>query len=161
VNVSAVQFRSRVFSENLTAILADIGLDPRFLELELTESTLMNWADIEPTLQSLRGIGVRISVDDFGTGYSSLSYIRKLPLDSIKIDQSFTRQISTPPRDKVLVSTIINMARNLDLRVIAEGVETSEEIEFLKAKECDEAQGFYFSPAVPADQFAKLLTVKM
>ena len=157
VNVSAVQFRSNEFLEKLTAILTETNLDPHFLELELTESTVMSWADLEPTLQSLRHIGVRISVDDFGTGYSSLSYIRKLPLDSIKIDQSFIRQILTPPRDTAIVSAIISMAKSLKLRVIAEGVEMTEELDFLRTEGCDEAQGFYFSRPVPADEFAQLL----
>jgi EAL domain-containing protein (putative c-di-GMP-specific phosphodiesterase class I) len=157
VNVSAIQFRSNDFLGNLTTILADTGLDPHFLELELTESALMSWADIEPTLQTLRETGVRVSVDDFGTGYSSLSYIRKLPLDSIKIDQSFVRQVSPPPRDTAIVSAIIAMARSLKLRVIAEGVEMTEELEFLNAEGCDEAQGFYLGRPVPADQFAKQL----
>jgi len=127
-----------------------------FLELELTESILMAWADLEPTLQSLRETGVRISVDDFGTGYSSLSYIRKLPLDSIKIDQSFVRQISTPPRDTAIVSAIISMARSLNLRVIGEGVEMTG-TGVSQSEGCDEAQGFYFSRPLPADQFATLL----
>jgi diguanylate cyclase (GGDEF)-like protein/PAS domain S-box-containing protein len=157
VNVSAIQFGSAKFLGDLTTILGDTGLDSHLLELELTESTLMNGADLEATLQTLRKTGVRISVDDFGTGYSSLSYIRKLPLDSIKIDQSFVRQISTPPRDTAIVSAIISMARSLKLRVIAEGVETTEELEFLKAEGCDEAQGFYFGRPNTADAFAKLL----
>ena len=116
----------------------------------------MAWADLEPTLQSLRETGVRISVDDFGTGYSSLSYIRKLPLDSIKIDQSFVRQISTPPRDTAIVSAIISMARSLNLRVIGEGVEMTG-TGASQSEGCDEAQGFYFSRPLPADQFATLL----
>ncbi|HUX44045.1 MAG TPA: EAL domain-containing protein [Terracidiphilus sp.] len=157
VNVSALQFRSNTFLEDITAILAESNLDSHLLELELTESMLMDWADLEPTLRSLRSAGVRISVDDFGTGYSSLSYIRKLPLDSIKIDQSFVRQISAPPRDTAIVSAIVSMASSLNLQVIAEGVETAEELKFLASEGCDEAQGYYFSRPVPAKQFAKLL----
>lgn len=157
VNVSAVQFRNKDFLAKLIEILAETNLDPHLLELELTESTVMSWADIEPTLQSLRNTGVRISIDDFGTGYSSLSYIRKLPLDSLKIDQSFIRQILTPPRDIAIVTAIIRMAQSLNLRVIAEGVEMSEELDFLKSEGCDEAQGFHLGRPLAAEQFSKLL----
>ena len=100
---------------------------------------------------------MRVAVDDFGTGYSSLSYLRKLPIDALKVDQSFVRQISTGGDDVAIVTAVINMARSLKLRVIAEGVETRTELEFLKAHHCDEAQGYYFSKPVPARQFASLL----
>ena len=158
VNVSALQFRKEGFLEDLRAILAETGLDPHVLELELTESVLMERIDpVTSILGTLRKRGVRVSVDDFGTGYSNLSYIRKLPLDSLKIDQSFVRQIASIPHDTSIASAIIGMGRSLKLHVIAEGVETNEELDFLKLQECDEAQGFYFSPPVPASQFANLL----
>jgi EAL domain-containing protein (putative c-di-GMP-specific phosphodiesterase class I) len=108
-------------------------------------------------LQILRGKGVRIAIDDFGTGYSSLSYLRKFPVDALKIDQSFVCQISAGGDDATIVTAVIGMARNLKMRVVAEGVETLEELNFLRNNRCDEAQGYYFSRPVPAEQFAILL----
>jgi EAL domain-containing protein (putative c-di-GMP-specific phosphodiesterase class I) len=158
VNVSALEFRNEDFLESLFATLKETGLDPKSLELEVTESALMKNAEISSTiLQILRKIGVRVAVDDFGTGYSSLSYLRKFPLDALKIDQSFVRQIADSPDGNTIVSTIITMARSLHLRVIAEGVETPEELEFLLAQQCDEAQGYKFSRPIPAEQFEMLL----
>src|SRR4029077_18849372 len=108
-------------------------------------------------LESLRERGIQVAIDDFGTGYSSLGYLRRFPLDALKIDQSFVRQISTVGEDTAIVTAVIGMARNLKLRVIAEGVETPEELEFLRAHHCDEAQGYYFSRPVLPQQFAKIL----
>jgi EAL domain-containing protein (putative c-di-GMP-specific phosphodiesterase class I) len=108
-------------------------------------------------LQSLRERGVQVAIDDFGTGYSSLSYLRKFPVDALKIDQSFVRQISTAGDDAAIVTAVIGMARSLKLRVVAEGVETQEALEFLRAQQCDEAQGYYFSRPIPPRQFASLL----
>ena len=108
-------------------------------------------------LQTLREMGVRVAVDDFGTGYSSLSYLRKFPIDTLKIDQSFVREISTSPDEAILVTTVISMARSLKLLVVAEGVETPEELAFLQAHQCDEAQGYYFSRPVLPQQLARLL----
>ena len=108
-------------------------------------------------LRTLRESGVRVAIDDFGTGYSSLGYLRKFPLDALKIDQSFVRQIDAVGEDTAIVTAVIGMAQGLNLRVIAEGVETLEELEFLRALHCDEAQGFYFSRPVPPEQFAQLL----
>ena len=158
VNISAMEFRDEHFLGGVFAILKDTGLDPRSLELELTESVLMKRADsTESILKTLRASGVQIAVDDFGTGYSSLSYLRKFPIDALKIDQSFVRQITTAPDETIIVTAVISMGRSLNLRVVAEGVETQEELAFLQAHHCDEAQGFYFSrPLLPA-QFAKLL----
>jgi diguanylate cyclase (GGDEF)-like protein/PAS domain S-box-containing protein len=158
VNISAMEFREEGFLENVFAILTETGLDPRFLELELTESVLMRRADSAASvLQALRARGVRVAVDDFGTGYSSLSYLRKFSIDALKIDQSFVRQITTTPDDTAIVTAVISMGRSLKLRVIAEGVETQEELTFLQALQCDEAQGYYFSRPVVADQFAEML----
>ena len=157
VNVSAMQLRHGNFLESVFSILNDVGFDPSSLELELTESVLMKHADSTAAiLQALRETGVQVSIDDFGTGYSSLSYLAKFPIDSLKIDQSFVRQISSR-QDPAIVTAVISMARSLKLRVIAEGVETRDELEFLKAHLCDEAQGYYFSHPVPPEQFARLL----
>jgi diguanylate cyclase (GGDEF)-like protein/PAS domain S-box-containing protein len=158
VNISAMEFRDEHFLEGVFAILRETGLDPRSLELELTEGVLMKRAEsTETILESLRASGVRLAIDDFGTGYSSLSYLRKFPIDALKIDQSFVRQITTAPDDTTIVTAMISMGRSLKLRVVAEGVETQEELAFLQAHECDEAQGYYFSRPVPPDQFASLL----
>jgi diguanylate cyclase (GGDEF)-like protein len=158
VNVSAIEFRHEKFLEGLFATLDQTGFDPRSLELELTESVLMKHAEsTAKILRSLRDSGIGVAVDDFGTGYSSLSYLQKFPVDAVKIDQSFVRQISTPGEDTTIVKAVIGMARGLKLRVIAEGVETLEEVAFLRAYRCEEAQGYYFSRPVPAQQFAMLL----
>jgi len=158
VNISAIEFRDENFLDGVFAILKDTGLDPRFLELELTESVLMKHAGSTASiLKTLRARGVQVAVDDFGTGYSSLSYLRKFSIDALKIDQSFVRQITTVPEETTIVTAVISMGRNLKLRVVAEGVETQEQLAFLQAHQCDEAQGYYFSRPVPPHQFAKLL----
>ena len=158
VNISAIQLRHENFLEGVFAALADTRLDPKLLELELTESVLMKHAEsAESILKRLRARGVHLAVDDFGTGYSSLSYLRRFPVDSIKIDQSFIRQITAAPGETTIVTAIISMGRSLKLRVVAEGVETKPELAFLRAHQCDEAQGFYFSRPVLPEQFARLL----
>jgi diguanylate cyclase (GGDEF)-like protein/PAS domain S-box-containing protein len=161
VNVSAVQFRNDDFLKDLFAVLHVTGLDPRCLELEVTESVLMKFPEItSPILKTLRETGIQVSVDDFGTGYSSLSYLQQFPIDSLKIDRSFVRRIATDPGDTAIVTAIIAMGRNLKVRVIAEGVETLEDLMFLKAQDCEEAQGYYFSWPVPAEEFARLLSAR-
>jgi len=158
VNVSAIQFQQEGFLQGVFDTLEETGFDPTCLEVEVTESALMKRAEITAVvLQMLRGGGVKVAIDDFGTGYSSLSYLRKFPLDALKIDQSFVRQITTTPDETTIVSAIISMAQSLKLRIVAEGVETAEELAFLEAHECEEAQGYYFSRPVPAAQFAALL----
>jgi diguanylate cyclase (GGDEF)-like protein/PAS domain S-box-containing protein len=158
VNVSAMEFRNEHFLENLFSVLDETGLDPKSLELELTESVLMKRAESATSiLRTVRERGVQVAIDDFGTGYSSLSYLRKFPVDALKIDQSFIRQISTAGDDTAIVTAVIAMARSLKLRVVAEGVETLEELAFLRAHQCDEAQGYYFSRPLPAQEFAQLL----
>jgi diguanylate cyclase (GGDEF)-like protein/PAS domain S-box-containing protein len=158
VNVSVKELRDEKFLEGVLAILRETGMDPRYLELELSESALAKRVESTATiLQNLRARGVKVAVDDFGTGYSSLSYLRNFPVDALKIDQSFVRQISTADDDTTIVKAVIGMARTLKLRVIAEGVETREEVAFLRAYQCEEAQGYYFSPPVLPQQFAKLL----
>jgi len=158
VNVSAVQFRNADFLKDLFAILSETGLDPSLLELEVTESVLMKDPELAaPILKSLREGGIQVSVDDFGTGYSSLSYLQQFPIDALKIDQSFVRRIADNPDETAIVSAIIAMGQSMHLRVIAEGVETLEDLTFLKAHTCDEAQGYYFSRPVPAEEFARLI----
>ena len=158
VNISAMEFRNENFLESVFEILKDTDLDPSSLELELTESVLMKRVESAASiLQTLRARGVHLAVDDFGTGYSSLSYLRKFPIDALKIDQSFVNQIATTPDETTIVTAVISMGRSLKLRVVAEGVETREQLDFLQAQQCEEAQGYYFSPPVPPQQFAKLL----
>jgi diguanylate cyclase (GGDEF)-like protein/PAS domain S-box-containing protein len=158
VNVSAMEFRDEDFLERLFAILRETGLDPHSLELELTESVLMKHAESAAiTLRAVRERGVQVAVDDFGTGYSSLSYLRKFPVDALKIDQSFVGHITGEDDDASIVTAVISMAHSLRLRVVAEGVETPEQLAFLRARDCDEAQGYYFSRPVPPQQFARLL----
>jgi len=161
VNISAVQFRNENFLPGVFATLEETGLDPKFLELELTESVLMKHAEsTEVILKTLRARGVQLAVDDFGTGYSSLSYLRRFAIDALKIDQSFVRQITTAPSETTIVTAVISMGRTLNLRVVAEGVETPEELAFLQAHQCDQAQGYYFSRPVVAPQFAELLEMQ-
>jgi diguanylate cyclase (GGDEF)-like protein len=158
VNISAMEFRDEQFLEGVFEILKETGLDPTLLELELTESVLMKRVEATGSiLETLRAKGVRVAVDDFGTGYSSLSYLRKFPIDALKIDQSFVRQITTSPGETSIVAAIISMGRSLGLRVIAEGVETQEQLAFLQAQECEEAQGYYFNRPLPPGQFVELL----
>lgn len=158
VNISAMEFRQEGFLEDIFVALKETNLDPRSLELEITEGILMKRAESAASiLQVLRAAGVRIALDDFGTGYSSLSYLRKFPIDALKIDQSFVRQITMNADDATIVSAIISMGQSMKLRIIAEGVETQTELEFLQAHQCDECQGYYFSRPVLPEQFAKLL----
>jgi EAL domain-containing protein (putative c-di-GMP-specific phosphodiesterase class I) len=157
VNVSASQFRNEGFLDDLFTILSETGLHPRYLELELTESVLMKRAELTASiLSALREKGVRVAIDDFGTGYSSLSYLRKFPLDVLKIDQSFIRQLSTTPDETSIVSAIINIGRSLNLRLIAEGIETPEQLAFLQASQCDEGQGYLFGQPMAPCQFVHL-----
>jgi diguanylate cyclase (GGDEF)-like protein/PAS domain S-box-containing protein len=154
VNISAMEFRNEHFLEGVLLILQETGLDPRSLELELTESVLMKHAgSTETILKALKSVGVQLAIDDFGTGYSSLSYLRKFPIDTLKIDQSFIRQITTVPDETTIVTAVISMGRSLNLRVVAEGLETREELAFLRAQQCDEAQGYYFSRPILPEQF--------
>jgi EAL domain-containing protein (putative c-di-GMP-specific phosphodiesterase class I) len=158
VNISAVEFRHENFLAQLRTILNETGLEPRHLELELTESVLMQ--RVESTafvLEELSAMGVHLAVDDFGTGYSSLSYLSQFPVNTLKIDKSFVQRITSERDDAPIISAVINMGRSLKKRVIAEGVETGEQLAFLQRRGCDEGQGYYFSYPVAAGQFAKLL----
>ncbi|KAA0949770.1 MULTISPECIES: GGDEF and EAL domain-containing protein [unclassified Pseudomonas] len=158
VNISAIDFRQRDFVANLAAILEQTGLAPALLELEITENVLMqNVDDTVNTLRSIKTMGVRLAIDDFGTGYSSLSYLRRFPIDVLKIDQSFIRGLGENDQDLQLISAIISLGKSLDLTVIAEGVETVEQLNVLLAKHCEEGQGYLFSKAIAAEDFARLL----
>lgn len=158
VNLSARQFRQKDLSAMITRIVADTGLDPRRLKLEITESNVMQDAEASiAALKALKRLGVQISIDDFGTGYSSLSYLKRLPIDTLKIDRSFVHDLSANPNDAAIASAIIAMAHNLKLQVIAEGVETPEQRAFLESHRCDMLQGFLFSEPLPADQLTQLL----
>ncbi len=158
VNISSLEFRSQHFLEDVQVALKDSSLDSNYLELELTETVLMRHADSTAyALRQLKAIGVRLAVDDFGTGYSSLSYLTRFPIDALKLDQSFVRDIIADRDDAIVVDAVISMGKSLKHRVIAEGVETLEQLAFLRAHGCDEGQGYYFSRPVVAQHFAKLL----
>jgi EAL domain-containing protein (putative c-di-GMP-specific phosphodiesterase class I) len=158
VNLSAHQFRTDDLAETVARILRETPLSPRALDIEITESAMMRSKDVTvAVLQKLKGIGVTVSLDDFGTGYSSLSYLKGFPIDTVKIDRSFVRDLTTDPDDAAITAAIISMAKTLNLRVVAEGVETQAQLEFLREHGCDEMQGFLFSPPVPAEQATALL----
>ena len=158
VNLSARQFRDRQLVQKLTAAIAASGLDPRWLELEITESVIMHHtANTIDTLQRLVSLGLSIAVDDFGTGYSSLAYLKRFPVHKLKIDRAFVRDISTDRDDAAIVRAVITLARAMDLKVIAEGVETAEQLKFLNGLNCDEYQGYLFSRPVSAAGITALL----
>jgi len=158
VNVSPRQFRQPDFIRQIYQVIAETGADPQQLGLELTEGIVIdNISDTIEKMQALKRMGVELSIDDFGTGYSSLAYLKKLPLDIIKIDQSFVRDIQTDESDAAIVETIISMAHHLDLKVIAEGVETDFEYDFLNQRNCGGYQGYYFSRPVPEKDFTPIL----
>jgi diguanylate cyclase (GGDEF)-like protein/PAS domain S-box-containing protein len=158
VNLSAVQFRNRDLASKIQAALDAAGLHPRFLNLEITESLVMN--DVETaidTMNRIADLGVSFSIDDFGTGYSSLSYLKRFPVSILKVDQSFVREIPNSKDDMVIARTILSMAKHLNMKTVAEGVETEAQLEFMRENHCDEIQGYYYSPPVPADKFLALL----
>ncbi|HEX5362894.1 MAG TPA: EAL domain-containing protein, partial [Gallionella sp.] len=158
VNVSAAQFRQPDFVEQIAALLREHKISPARLKLELTESVVMNdVADVVVKMHALKALGVKLSMDDFGTGYSSLSYLKQLPLDQIKIDQSFVRDIATDSNDAVMVRTIIDLAQNFGLDVVAEGVETEVQHRFLRSHGCPAYQGYLFSKPVPVEALEKSL----
>ena len=158
VNVSAAQLLDDRFLQLVRKVLAANRLAAQHLELEITEGVLLSHTSKTlSVLEALAGLGLRLSIDDFGTGYSSLSYLKDLPVYKLKIDRSFIRTMAETPRNAELAATIIRMGKGLNLKVIAEGVETKEQLAFLRAHQCDEAQGYYFSKPLPADEFASLL----
>ena len=158
VNLSAHQFRTDEIADTVKRVLKETPVSPRSLDVEITETAMMqNKFVTVSALEQLKGIGVTVSLDDFGTGYSSLSYLKGFPIDTVKIDRSFIRDLTTDPDDAAITAAIISMAKTLNLRVTAEGVETEEQLAFLRAHDCDEMQGFLFSPPVPADQATEML----
>jgi diguanylate cyclase (GGDEF)-like protein/PAS domain S-box-containing protein len=158
VNLSARQFQQRDIRVLVTSVLAETGLAPHYLEIELTESAIMhNGEDTVTTLSELAALGISIAIDDFGTGYSSLSYLKRFPVDRLKIDRSFVADIGSPGGNETITSAIIALAHSLELRVIAEGVETAAQLDFLVARDCDEMQGFFFSQPLPASEIPALL----
>ena len=158
INLSPVQFRKQNMRELVIDILRESALDPELLELELTETILMQNADaVAAELRELRKLGVSFSIDDFGTGYSSLAYVKSFPVDRLKIDQCFIRNLSTDPNDAAIVRAVINLGHSLGIEVIAEGVDSAEQVTMLRAEGCEEAQGFFFSTPVPAEDFIALV----
>jgi diguanylate cyclase len=155
--IAAVEFHSKDFLAGVRTILDDTGLDPRHLELEMTESVLMQ--ETEPTmalLHALKDLGAQIAIDDFGTGYSSLSYLQRFPIDTLKIDQSFVRDIEGDAGEAI-VGVIIAMGTSLKQRVVAEGIETSGQLAFLQSHRCTKGQDYFFGRPMPAEEFAGLL----
>ena len=162
VNISALEFKHRDFLEGLRSILKETRLEPSYLELELTETILMdNAATTSVVLRALKAMGVRLAVDDFGTGYSSLSYLSRLPIDALKIDQSFVHEITTSWGTAPIITAMITMGKSLRQRVIAEGVESNEELKFLQEQHCGEGQGHYFSEPLVAERFAEFLAPRV
>lgn len=160
VNLSARQFGQKDLAQSIAATLKETGLNPECLEIELTESLVMT--DVERAigiLRNLNDLGVKLSIDDFGTGYSSLSYLKRFPIDVLKIDQSFVRDITVDADDAAIAVAIISLAHSLKLYVIAEGVETAAQLTFLRRNQCDQIQGYYFSRPVPAEDFVQMLKV--
>ena len=152
------QFRQNNFIEILTGILKEIDIQPDCIELEITESAIMHDTGLTTTmLRELRARGITIAIDDFGTGYSSLSYLKYLPINRLKLDQSFVHSLGINPNDEAISRAIIAMAHSLNLQVVAEGVEKEDQLMLLKSYNCDEVQGFLFSKALPADDFIKFV----
>ena len=159
INISAVQFRRKNFTENVRRIIQETGIDPCYIELELTENNAMHHADdVLNTLRELKHIGVKLAIDDFGTGFSNLSYLQRFPIDRLKIDQSFIRGIENLPANKSIVQAIVSLARSLSLETVAEGVETAAEYELTSASGCDEIQGYFHARPMPAEDLLYWLT---
>lgn len=149
--MSAIQFRQEDFLALVRKVLEETGFSPQYLELELTESLLLSNQDVLcAVLQELKEMGVKLAIDDFGTGYSSLSYLKQFRVNKLKIDRSFIRDIATDPDDAAITAAIISMAKSLNLKVIAEGVENEAQMSFLREHRCDEIQGYYFSKPITA-----------
>jgi EAL domain-containing protein (putative c-di-GMP-specific phosphodiesterase class I) len=161
VNLSARQFRDTQLAAKVAGTLAVTGLSPRFLDLEITESVIMS--DTSHTISALTrlaDLGVRVSIDDFGTGYSSLAYLKRFPVNKLKIDRAFVRDVPNNREDAAIVQAIITLAKTLELGVLAEGVETSEQLAFLAGLKCDQYQGYHFSSALPPKELLELMRSK-
>jgi len=162
VNISVYQLRQGNLTSLVRQVLEETGLAPQYLELELTESQLLDNVDsVIVTFRQLRELGVKLAIDDFGTGYSSLSYLKRFPVHYVKIDQTFIRDLSPGGEDAAITRAIIAMAHSLELKVVAEGVETQAQMDFLKSQNCDEIQGFLISRPVEASAFAELLRAQI
>jgi diguanylate cyclase (GGDEF)-like protein/PAS domain S-box-containing protein len=162
VNLSARQFQRQDLAETIVHTLGQIGLDPKYLELELTESIIMKSAETTVAmLRRLNALGIGISVDDFGTGYSSLSYLKRFPVTTLKIDSTFVRDITTDPDDRAIVHAIITLAHSLKLKVVAEAVETEEQLQFLRSLRCDQMQGYLFCKPLAAEEMTQLLAQRL
>jgi len=158
VNFSAKQFEQENLVEIIEGILKESGMEAKWLELEITESTVMKNFDVSiEKLNKLKNKGIRVSLDDFGTGYSSLNYLKRLPIDTLKIDKTFLDNVATDPKDEIIAKAIIELAHKMKLVVVAEGVEYIEQLNFLKKQKCDIVQGFFFSKPVPAEKFEQFL----
>jgi diguanylate cyclase (GGDEF)-like protein len=158
INLSAVQFKDAALCDLVVDAMRVSGLDPAMVELEFTESIVMDDSTFTIDMVArLHALGIALSIDDFGTGYSSLSYLKRFKIDKLKIDQSFVRDIQLDPDNEAIVIAIIGLARSLSFRTIAEGVETQAQLDFLRAHQCDEIQGYFYSKPVPAEEFARLL----
>lgn len=154
VNLSVRQFADPNLLKDLADVLRDTGMDPQLLELEITEGMVVhNSAQAIKILSAIKQMGVRLAIDDFGTGYSSLGQLKHFPIDTLKVDRSFIRDIATNDGDKAITQAIIAMGKTLSLTVVAEGVETLEQENILRANACDEMQGYYFSRPITADEF--------
>jgi len=158
VNLSSRQFNQNTLLRTVVRALKETGLHPRYLELELTESGIMHNEDAAITLlKQLKTTGIRITIDDFGTGYSSLNHLKRFPIDALKIDRSFVRDLTHDPHDAAIVKAIVAMAHALQMQVIAEGVEDERQMIFLRKCRCDHAQGVFFSAPLPAEGLTDLL----
>jgi len=158
VNVSAREIARSSFQDDLERIMKDTGIEPDSLELEITESAVMEGAeDVIRSLRDIRALGVHLTADDFGTGYASLSYLRNFPLDGIKIDTTFVSDIGNPDGDGGLASAVIAVGHCLDMNVVAEGVETADQLDFLRWRDCDEVQGYLISEPLTADDFVAMV----
>jgi EAL domain-containing protein (putative c-di-GMP-specific phosphodiesterase class I) len=157
VNLSALQFQQRGLPASIRRILVETGLDAHLLEIEITESAAMqNVEQTVETLAALRRLGVRIAIDDFGTGHAALAYLKQFPIDALKVDRGFVADIEASQEGRAIITAIISLAHGLGIRVIAEGVETEEQLRFLAASGCDEYQGFLVSPPLPPEELPRL-----
>lgn len=158
VNLSAAQIRNLSIAEKIKKITKDTGLDPKYIELEVTESIAIDGGDVVlDILNEIQQTGASITIDDFGTGYSSLSRLKQLPVDRLKIDMQFIQAIETSVKDQAIIRTIIALAKSLDITVLAEGVETAEQLAFLEKEQCDTVQGYYFYKPMVAEEIKGIL----